>query len=53
MAPDDPIWKLYKLNIHEFNKNISNESKHVEKVKFVPKELPIFQPLTIIDYKTW
>ena len=42
-----------KNNFQFLNENISNERQHVEKVKFLPTKLPIYQRLTITDYQTW
>ena len=53
LCRNGPICKVKHLNIREFNEKNSNERQHVEKVKFVPTKLPIYQLLTITDYQTW
>ena len=50
LLPEGHICKLYKFHIHECNENICNERKLVEKLKFAPTKLPIYQLLTITDY---
>ena len=41
-----PICKVKQLNIHVFNECISNERQHIEKSKFVPIKLTIYQLLS-------
>ena len=48
-----PICKVYKLHINEFNENISNGRKLVEKIKFALITLPIYQLFTFTVYETW